>query len=180
MSATGLEVFDKTVQTTNIWLDEVMADVGPDRQVAWHVLGAVLRALRDRIPPELAAHLGAQLPLLVRGAYYDGFRPGARPSRIRDPDEFLAHVGEGLTDTRPVNVQDAVTSVFTVLSAHLPRGQCEKVRNALPQALKAMWQLDDGSAGSVAERAAAGRAALQAHEARAWRAREIPEKKDEH
>lgn len=52
-----------------------MDAVGPDRQVAWHLLGAVLRAMRDRIPLGLAAHLGAQLPLLVRGAYYDRWRP---------------------------------------------------------------------------------------------------------
>jgi len=71
MSATSLDVFDKTLQTTHIWLDELMAEVGPDRQVAWHVLGAVLRAVRDRIPLEVAVHLGSQLPLLVRGLYYD-------------------------------------------------------------------------------------------------------------
>ena len=71
MSATGLDVFDKTVQTTNIWLDEIMARMGPDRHIAWHILGAVLRALRDRLPLDDAAHLGAQLPLLVRGLYYD-------------------------------------------------------------------------------------------------------------
>jgi uncharacterized protein (DUF2267 family) len=41
MSATGLEVFDKNLQTINIWLDEIMADYGPDRRVAWHMLGAV-------------------------------------------------------------------------------------------------------------------------------------------
>jgi len=28
MSATGLDVFDKTLQTTNIWLDEIMAKLG--------------------------------------------------------------------------------------------------------------------------------------------------------
>ena len=44
MSATGLDVLDKTLQTTNIWLDEIMAKLGPDRQVAWHELGAVLLA----------------------------------------------------------------------------------------------------------------------------------------
>lgn len=58
MSATGLEVFDKTLQTTNIWLDEIMADHGPDRRVAWHMLGAVLRTLRDWLQIELAANLG--------------------------------------------------------------------------------------------------------------------------
>jgi uncharacterized protein (DUF2267 family) len=49
MSSTGLDVFDKTLQTT-------------------HMLGAVLRAIRDRVPLGLALHLGSQLPLLVRGA----------------------------------------------------------------------------------------------------------------
>lgn len=31
-----------------------MEQIGPDRQVAWHVLGAVLRALRDCVPLETA------------------------------------------------------------------------------------------------------------------------------
>jgi uncharacterized protein (DUF2267 family) len=88
MSATGLDVFDKTLQTTNIWLDELMADIGPDRQVAWHVLGAVLRTIRDRVPGPLAAHLGAQLPLLVRGAFYDGYRPQSEPLSLRDQEAF--------------------------------------------------------------------------------------------
>src|SRR5262245_36403346 len=71
MRASGLDVFDRTLQTTHVWLNELMDSLGSDRQAAWHVLGAVLHALRDRLPPGLAAHLGAQLPLLVRGLYYD-------------------------------------------------------------------------------------------------------------
>jgi uncharacterized protein (DUF2267 family) len=75
MAVTGLPVFDKTVQTTNLWLKEINEEIGPDRQLAWHVLGGVLRTLRDRLPNDLAAHFGAELPLLVRGAYYDQYRP---------------------------------------------------------------------------------------------------------
>jgi uncharacterized protein (DUF2267 family) len=63
MSATGLDVFDKTLQTTNIWLDQIMQEIGPDRKVAWHVLGATLRVLRDRLMIGLAANLGSQMPL---------------------------------------------------------------------------------------------------------------------
>src|SRR5687768_17169423 len=75
MSATGLAVFDKTLQTSNIWLDEICSMIGPDRKVAWKVLSVVLHKLRDRLPVELAAHLGAELPLLIRGVYYDQFEP---------------------------------------------------------------------------------------------------------
>jgi uncharacterized protein (DUF2267 family) len=59
MSATGLNVFDKTLQTTNIWLDEIMAGICPNRQLAWHVLAATLRGYRDRLSLAEAAHLGA-------------------------------------------------------------------------------------------------------------------------
>ena len=170
MSATGLDVFDKTLQTTNIWLDEVMADIGPDRQTAWHVLGAVLCCLRDRVPPSLAAHLGAQLPLMVRGTYYDGYRPLDEPLALRDEEAFLGHVAEGLRGTRPVDLEDAVCAVFDVLSAHLPRGQCAKVRDALPDDVKALWDLGNAEH-DIRERAAMGRTAQNAHDARSFRAR---------
>src|SRR5262249_16500381 len=104
MSATGLDVFDKTLQTTNIWLDEIMAELGPDRQVAWRVLGAVLHALRDRLQTGLAVHLGAQLPLLVRGLYYDQWRASEQLVKQRSTEAFLEQVAERVADIRPVNV----------------------------------------------------------------------------
>src|SRR5215211_7269949 len=126
MSATGLDVFDKTLQTTNIWLDDIMQEIGPDRQVAWHVLGAVLRTLRNRLPIGLAAHLGAQLPLLVRGLYYDQWRPSDQELKLRTADEFLNAVSRGLADTRPVNVPKAASAVFRVLNHYLDPNQIEK------------------------------------------------------
>lgn len=139
MSTTGLDVFDKTLQTTNIWLDEVMETVGPDRKVAWHVLGAVLRTLRDRLPPDLAAHLGAQLPLLVRGAYYDQFRASHNPERLNTEDEFLTHVAGDFGGIRPVNVRNATRSVLSVLDHHVAPGLAAKVKGALPDRIRGLW-----------------------------------------
>jgi uncharacterized protein (DUF2267 family) len=139
MSATGLDVFDKTLQSTHIWLDEIMREVGPDRQVAWHVLGAVLRTVRDRLPIGLAAHLGAQLPLIVRGLYYDQWRGGDQPQRWRSADEFLGLVSAELRNIRPVDPQDAVRSVFQVLNHHITPEQATKVREALPEDVRRLW-----------------------------------------
>src|ERR671924_343404 len=119
MSATGLDVFDKTLQTTHIWLKEIEEEVGPDRQIAWHVLGVGLRALRDRLQPELAAHLAAELPLLVRGAYYDRYRPSEQPRLTRSREEFVKGVEAELQDVRPVNPEQAIQSVFGVLNRHV-------------------------------------------------------------
>ncbi len=117
-----------------------MAEIGPDRQVAWHALGAVLHPLRDRMPLDLAAHFGAQLPLLVRGLYYDQWHPAAQLERLRTLDEFLDRVEEGLQGIRPVNGRDATQAVFRTLSHHVDPGQVAKVIDALPEELKALWR----------------------------------------
>lgn len=146
MSSTGLDVVDKTVQTTNIWLDEIMAEIGPDRQLAWHALGGVLRTLRDRLPVDLSAHLGAQLPLLVRGAYYDQWRPADQPKRERTRGAFLSHIADDLSGTRPVNSEDVTRAVFGVLERHVTRGQIDKVKQSLPQELRTLWPDGGGQA----------------------------------
>ena len=139
MSTTGLEVFDRTLHLTNFWLDEVMEAVGPDRRLAWHVLGAVLRTLRDRLPPDVSAHLAAQLPLLVRGAYYERFQVGHHPERINTEEEFLAHVAAELDGACPVNLRKATGLVLAVLEEHIAPGMAEKLKHVLPQHIRSLW-----------------------------------------
>ena len=143
MSATGLDVFDKTLQTTHIWLDEIMGDLGPDRQIAWKALQASLHALRDRLQPEQAVHFGAQLPLLVRGLYYDQWHPADKPDKSRTQEEFLGRVAEELQGVRPVNPETAARAVFKVATGHVSPGQVEKVKQALPTRIRTLWP--DGS-----------------------------------
>ncbi|HTK79474.1 MAG TPA: DUF2267 domain-containing protein [Rhizomicrobium sp.] len=140
MATHGVDVFDKTLQTTHIWLNELGETIGPDGHVAWHVLSAVLRTLRDRMPLDLAAHLGSQLPLLVRGAYYDQWVPSRQPDRGRSLDDFLHSVSEKISDTRPVNVRDATQAVFHILSRHIDHGQAEKVVHAMPEPVRNLWR----------------------------------------
>lgn len=139
-SASGLEVFDRSLQTTHIWLKEIVDEIGPDKQVAWHVLTAVLRTIRDRVPVELAAHLGAQLPLLVRGAYYDQFRVNWAPERTRHLDDFLQSVVEHMRGIgRPVNPRDAFRAVARTMSRHVSEGQVRKIVDSLPAEVQQAW-----------------------------------------
>ena len=138
MSASGLDVFDNTLQSTHIWLNEISDEIGPDKQLAWHVLG-MLRTLRDRLPVDHAAHLGAELPLLVRGAYYGQYRPATQPAVTRSQDEFLQRVAAGLADVRPVDPALAARTVLGVLSRHIPAGQVAKTSQALPEPIRRLW-----------------------------------------
>jgi uncharacterized protein (DUF2267 family) len=138
MSATGLDVFDKTLNTTNIWLDDITEKLGPDRKLAWKILSVVLHKVRDRVPIGLAAHLGAELPLMIRGVYYDQFDPAKLPADWSG-EQFKKEVARWLSDVRPVDPDDAIRAVLTVLSRHLPHGQLQHVQQALPEEICALW-----------------------------------------
>ncbi len=140
MAATGLDVFDRTLQATNTWLAEIMEHAGLDRPAAWQALGAVLHALRDRVPVELAVHVGAQLPLLVRGLYYDGFSTAHEPDKARSVDAFLERVGARLHGGQPAEPRAATEAVLRVLARHMDPGQAGKLLRALPQPLQELWQ----------------------------------------
>jgi uncharacterized protein (DUF2267 family) len=139
MSATGLEVFDTTVQTTNAWLKEIMETTGPDRRRAYHVLTAVLHALRDQLTVHEVAQLGAQLPILVRGLYYDRWQPAGNPERLRHKEEFLAAVTEELDGVGPINPERATRAVFAVLENHIAPGEIKDVMGMLPARLRELW-----------------------------------------
>lgn len=139
MSATGLETFDKSLQTTNIWLDDLCGALGGSRQTAWAVLGAVLRVIRDRVPADLAAHLGAQLPLLVRGAYYDQYQPEKQPETYRSSDEFLDRIKKSLNQSDAPDPGEAARAVFRILPIHITADQAEKLRAALPEEVRELW-----------------------------------------
>jgi uncharacterized protein (DUF2267 family) len=139
MSTTGLDVFDSSIHTTNTWLNEISSEIGTDRRSAWHVLGVVLRTLRDRLPADDAAHLAAQLPLVIRGTYYEQYRPAIQPDVLRSREEFVGRVAAGLGDRLPVNPEDAVGAVFSVLQHHVTAPETAKVQRALPAEIRTLW-----------------------------------------
>jgi uncharacterized protein (DUF2267 family) len=140
MSATGLEVFDNTLQKTNTWLREIMDELSTeDRHLAYEALRATLHALRDRLTVNEAADLGAQLPMLIRGLYYEGWRPSAKHKA--DIGEFLTSirggVGRGLGEPHP---REVARAVFRVLALHVTPGELADVKACLPQELRDLWE----------------------------------------
>jgi uncharacterized protein (DUF2267 family) len=140
MTTTSLETFDSTLQTTNIWLNELMGELGyEDRHKAYHALRAVLHALRDRLPVNEAVHLGAQLPMLVRGFYYEGWHPANKPLKERTRDEFLVHITEAFLFDVDADSEQIVRAVFQVIARHVTAGEIDDVKHALPAGIRKLW-----------------------------------------
>ncbi len=140
MSATGLKTFDSTIQSTNIWLDDIMRELGwGDRHRAYTALRVVLHTLRDRLTVDCAAHFGAQLPMLVRGFYYEGWRPAHKPVKAHSLDLFLMHITDAFLHDIEADSRQIAGAVFRTLSQHLTEGEITKVQQALPAQLREFW-----------------------------------------
>ena len=137
--STGLDVFDTTLQQTNLWLKDLMERLAIDRRHAYKVLSASLHAVRDRIGPESAVHLGAQLPILSRGFYYEGWHPAGTPTRERHKEDFLDHVNGEVFRGLGIEPERAVRAVFDVMSNKLDPGEIEKLIKMFPDELRDLW-----------------------------------------
>ena len=135
--------FDSYQNEANVWLKKVAECTGiADRGRAGRVFRAVLHALRDRLPVNEAAHLGAQLPILWKGVYYDGFKPNREPVRIRHEQDWLQFICEkdplAVSGDFPSldDAKHAFEGVMKALRELVSPGQFEKVEQALHHGIK--------------------------------------------
>jgi uncharacterized protein (DUF2267 family) len=129
----------QAIQKTQEWLKE-LCDKGDlaDTNESISVLRVVLHVLRDCLTMEEAVDLGAQLPTVVRGIYYDGWRPHKVTVRLNTKQNFIdAMLTRGFPNAVPV--ERAVRDVFALLAHHCDPGEISNVVVQLPAALKELW-----------------------------------------
>lgn len=145
MSETGLENFDRTLQKTHLWLNEIGETLGPDRQRHYHAMRAVMFALRDRLPIEEAFHLSSNLPTLVRGVFWESYRPAGKPEKYRSREEFLNKIAEHLDQTPPIDPEDAARAVFGAIQRHVSAGEVEEVKHLVPEEVRTFFPQAEGT-----------------------------------
>ena len=140
MSTTGLEVFDRTVQKTNNWLHDLSQVLRwDDKHKVYLALRATLHALRDRLTVEEVAQFGAQLPMLIRGFYYEGWDPTEKPLRERHREQFLARIEQRFKDDALVDPGVVARAVFFVIEHRISEGEIEDVKQVLPSEMRDLW-----------------------------------------
>lgn len=140
MSVVGLESLDHTLQLTHIWINELDERLGwNNKPRAFRLMKAVFHALRDWLPVTEAADVAAQLPALLRGVYYEAWRPTSAPMKDRSKKAFLARVDEDFTRDPLPHTGQAVIAVFELLSAKITAGEIEDARHALPEDIRTLW-----------------------------------------
>jgi uncharacterized protein (DUF2267 family) len=140
MSLTGYPAFDSTLEKTNGILKQIERSYGwskERRNQSYAALRVVLHALRDRLTVDEAAQLSAQLPLLVRGIYFEGWDPSKVPIKMHR-DEFLARIRDEFPFEVPGGTERLAGTTLEALRRHVTDGEWEDVRASLPKDLVAV------------------------------------------
>ena len=141
MTTTGMDVFDTTVQKTMLWLKEIDEDLGWEgRRTAYQALRACLHEVRDRLPLDVMSHLAAELPLLVRGIYFEGWDPSHAPKGRSAEDFINDFISHSNVPWRSEDDFEAIArACLGVLSRHIDSGMVERARHTLPHQISELW-----------------------------------------
>jgi uncharacterized protein (DUF2267 family) len=142
MTIHSVDAVERSVHKTNEWVKAMASELGTeDREDAWRVLRADLQVLRDELTVDEAAQLAAQLPMVLRGAFWEGFDPGHQPAKLRKREDFLARIAERAQLSDLDEAARAAEAATRVMSDHITGGELDDVFAQLPSQVREVLQL---------------------------------------
>jgi uncharacterized protein (DUF2267 family) len=137
---TGLDVFDSTIEKTNKLLKDIESEMGWQnrRNQTYLALRSVLHALRDRLPIEEAVHFSAQLPILVKGIYFDGWNPLIVPVKMSKA-EFLSYIGNQFKFDVKDGIESMTKKVLIRIFEMIDPGEANKILASLPNDITSIF-----------------------------------------
>ncbi|MFW5705182.1 MAG: DUF2267 domain-containing protein [Nanoarchaeota archaeon] len=140
MVETTIKSLDKSMTKTLEWINDLSEDIGyTDKQHTYLVLKSVLHALRDRLTIEEATDLAAQLPLVIKGIYYDEYNPSKTPIKAKNEEEFYAMVDRGLKNNPEISSEQITPIVLGFLARRIGGDEIVHVISNLPPKIAALW-----------------------------------------
>ena len=139
--------FEKYAASGNLILKEIAVELNKpgDKDVAGKLLRGVLHTLRDVIPMEESLQLIAQLPMILKGIYVDGWTPQKKHEKIKTVNEFVERAFQLSVippDLRFPNLEtdeDVIRAVLRVLRRHISSGEIADIQSGMPKKLVEIW-----------------------------------------
>lgn len=140
MSSTGLDVFDTTIEKTNQILKEIEIEMGWEgrRNQSYLALRTILHALRDRLPLEEAVHFSAQLPLILKGTFFDGWNIMEVPVKM-NKEEFIRYIGERFRFDVEGDIEGLIKRVGLILFSHVDEPEANKILSEFPADIASLF-----------------------------------------
>tara|TARA_R110002049_G_scaffold4601_4_gene31870 strand:+ start:105428 stop:105841 length:414 start_codon:yes stop_codon:yes gene_type:complete len=130
---------NRTNEKTQVWLKELAHELDWDEpDMVFQALRGVLQTLRDRLPLDESAQLAGQLPMLIRGCYYENWSP-KKDTEHWNAEAFAARVALTFPGNLTVDPYAITRAVFRVVDKHVSPGEVKDVKACLPETLREMW-----------------------------------------
>ena len=135
-----IHVFERTTHEAHEWVNDLAGRTGwhNEREVL-RLMRVVLCKIRDHLPVNEMAQFSAQLPLILRGMFFEGWQPKLTPVHERHAADFIADIDSKIGDVIEYQGLPDIKAVFNVINAQISRGEVEDVRACLPQELRDLW-----------------------------------------
>ena len=137
--ARNVTVFARTTHKSQLWINEMQKELKwLNGDSLYHLLRAVLHSLRDQMSVHEAAHFAAQLPLLLRGTFYEGWNPRAEQLRGVSKDDFLEAVKKRLNPVGETKfeLETGVLTALNVIKKHISAGEMDDLVAVVEPSLK--------------------------------------------
>lgn len=85
--------------------------------------------------PDEAVQLGEQLPMLLRGVYYEGWKPSETPKKANRA-EFIEEIRRGFPFSMEESIEYLIGVILTALKKHISLGEAEDIKSELPKDIR--------------------------------------------
>ncbi len=98
-----------------------------------------LHQIRDHLLVDEVAQLAAQLPLLIRGMFFEGWVPKNTPVKQRHLQDFISDIEQHVGSVADYRGSEDIQKVFKLINAKISRGEILDVRASLPEEIRSFW-----------------------------------------
>ncbi|KAB7614443.1 DUF2267 domain-containing protein [Amylibacter sp. SFDW26] len=140
MSAKGLEVIEHTAQITHEWINELKERLEwQSHRDVLRLLRVTLHQVRDHLLIDEMAQFSAQLPLLIRGMFFEGWVPKRTPIKQRHAVDFISDIEQHVGAVLDYRGAEDIRKVFELINAKLSRSEVSDVRANLSKEIRLLW-----------------------------------------
>ena len=142
--------FEKYAIEANKFLKELAIELknADDTDHAYRVLRTVFHTLREILTPEESMHMTAQLPMLLKAVYMEGWNLQQK-KKLRSMEEFLECVrstnkqSAGRDFGDDATAKEKVRAVLNVLQRHITTGEIIHIMDQFPGELVELWNAQE-------------------------------------
>ncbi|MGV8948126.1 MAG: DUF2267 domain-containing protein [Candidatus Paracaedibacter sp.] len=139
----AVPILENNIHQTMDWIyaiEEACRWDEENQKKAFTALRAVLHEIRDLLPLERAAQLSAQLPIVIRGIFFENWHPRYIPVQEIKKNDFLEAIAQSLYPYQDMNVEETTKGVLQVLGEKLPSGELENIIQYMSKEIQELYQ----------------------------------------